>query len=92
MVNEGQRNCNRLQTAGSAIAWLGSHPEARQPFLYMCAKGHVTTPHPDDVRINGNVFSAPASRLRPLATEERPSDMRMRASVEEQNPRSYDQE
>ena len=55
--DEGQRNCNRLQTAGSAIAWLAGHPEARKPYLYMCAKGHVTTPHPDDVTINGNVFS-----------------------------------
>ena len=57
-LNEGERNCNRLQTAGSAIAWLASNPGARKPYLYMCAKGHVTTPHSDDVEINGNIFSA----------------------------------
>jgi hypothetical protein len=56
-LNEGERNCNRLQAAGSAIAWLAANPAARKPYLYMCAEGHVTTPHPDDVHINGNVFS-----------------------------------
>jgi hypothetical protein len=56
-MEEGQRNCNRLQTAGGAVAWLAANPSARKPFLFMCAKGHVTTPHPDDVEINGNIFS-----------------------------------
>jgi|GEM_PF-6540290 len=57
-MNEGQRNCSRLQTAGAAVAWLASNPAARQPYLYMCSEGHVTTSHPeDDVHINHNVFS-----------------------------------
>ena len=56
-LNEGKRNCNRLQTAGSAIAWLAANPSARKPYLYMCASGHVTTPHCGDVEINKNVFS-----------------------------------
>lgn len=56
-MNEGERNCNRLQTAGSAIAWLAANAAARGPYLYMCAQGHVTTPHANDVTINHNVFS-----------------------------------
>lgn len=60
-LNEGDDNCDRLKAAGSALAYLATNPQARRPYLYMCAEGHITTPHPDDVHINGNVFSV--SRL-----------------------------
>jgi RHS repeat-associated protein len=56
-LNEGERNCSRLQTAGSAIAWLATSPAARGSYLYMCSEGHVTSPHAADAHINHNVFS-----------------------------------
>ena len=56
-LNEGERNCSRLQTAGSAVNWLAANPAARMPYRFMCAAGHVTTPHPNDVQINFNIFS-----------------------------------
>ena len=58
---EGQRNCNRLKAAGSAIAWLAADPSARQPFLFMCAYSHLNRDHEltsGEVVIGGNVFSA----------------------------------
>ncbi len=57
-LDEGGRNCSRLQTAGGAIAWLAANPGARGPYLYMCNKNSVTKHHPDDVEINNNTFSS----------------------------------
>jgi|HubBroStandDraft_6_1064221.scaffolds.fasta_scaffold392093_2 hypothetical protein len=56
---QGQRNCQRLQTAGSAIADLTNNPGDIIPNVdYMCAVKHCGRPlTSSDIQINGNVFS-----------------------------------
>lgn len=57
-LKEGDRNCTRLQTSGSAIAWLASNAAARQPFYYFCSnRGGGRTLAPNEQRIGGNDFS-----------------------------------
>jgi RHS repeat-associated protein len=58
---QGDRQCTRLQTIGSAIAFLAENPGSRQPFLYMCASFRDRNTQrplgPGEQRIGRNDFS-----------------------------------